>query len=296
MLKPEHPGAPSQAGLGYAVLAYGAWGLLPLYWKLFGGVTAVEVLCHRIVWSALLLAGVLAGRRQLGEFVTLGRSPRRLATLLTTALLLSGNWCLYIYGVNSERVVETSLGYFINPLLSVLLGCLVLRERLTLVQGLAVGLAALGVINFIGELGQVPWIALGLANSFALYGLLRKLATVQPLVGLAVETLLVAPLALGWLGTLAIAQTSHFGRSAGLTLSFIGCGLVTSLPLLWFNQAARRLPLSTLGFLQYLAPSLQLLLGVFAFQEPFTRTHALSFSLIGSALALYSADSLRRRR
>ncbi|NJK99516.1 MAG: EamA family transporter RarD [Spirulinaceae cyanobacterium SM2_1_0] len=285
----------ARAGLLYAALAYGAWGLFPLYWKLFVGVGAVEVLCHRIVWSAVLLLVSLAGRGQFQEFWAIRRSPRLLATLLTTALLLSANWGTYIYGVNTDRVVETSLGYFINPLFSVLLGCLVLREQLTRGQLLAVGLASLGVADFIRELGQVPWIALGLAVSFGLYGLLRKLATVQPLPGLAVETLLVVPLALLWLGRLAITDAAHFNDTPLLMLAFIGCGLVTSLPLLWFNNAARRLPLSTLGFMQYCAPSLQLLLGVFIFHEPFTRTHAISFSLIWLALAIYSAESLQRQ-
>lgn len=283
-------------GMFYAVLAYGAWGILPLYWKLFGTTPAIEVLSHRIVWSAVFLIGVLAFRKRLGEFWELWRSPRLLGMLLASAALLSLNWGTYIYGVNTERVVETSLGYFINPLFSVLLGCLFLRERLNRWQILAVGLAGLGVANFIWELQQVPWIALTLAASFGFYGLLRKVAAVRPMAGLAVETLLIAPVALGVLSTLTAQGQSHFATDPLLTRLFIGCGVITSLPLLWFNNAAKRLPLTTLGFMQYLAPTLQLLLGVFLFREPFTATHAVSFSLIWTALAIYSAHVLIRSR
>ena len=283
-------------GILYALLAYGAWGLLPIYWKLFGTTSPIEVLSHRIVWSALFLLGVLGVQGRLAEFRKLWRSPRLLLTLFTSAALLSFNWGIYIYGVNTERVVETSLGYFINPLISVLLGCLFLKEQLNRWQILAVGLAGLGVANFIWEFGQIPWIAIILAVSFALYGLLRKLAAVQPMAGLAIETLLISPIAIALLSHGATAGTSQFGSTTALTLLFIGCGVITSLPLLWFNNAAKRLPLATLGFMQYLAPSMQLLLGVFLYHEPFTATHAVSFSLIWAALVLYSANSFLKTR
>lgn len=283
-------------GILYALLAYGAWGLLPIYWKLFGTTSPIEVLSHRIVWSAVFLLGVLGVQGRLAEFRRLWRSPRLLLTLFTSATLLSFNWGIYIYGVNTERVVETSLGYFINPLISVLLGCLFLKEQLNRWQILAVGLAGLGVANFIWEFGQIPWIAIILAVSFALYGLLRKLAAVQPMSGLAIETLLISPIAIALLSHGATAGTSQFGSTIALTLLFIGCGVITSLPLLWFNNAAKRLPLATLGFMQYLAPSMQLLLGVFLYHEPFTATHAVSFSLIWAALVLYSANSFLKTR
>ncbi|MBD1911903.1 MULTISPECIES: EamA family transporter RarD [unclassified Leptolyngbya] len=283
-------------GLLFALLAYGAWGLLPIYWKFFGGVPALEVLCHRIVWSSVLLLGVLALQGRWEELQKLWRSPRYIATFTTTAIILSTNWGIYIYAVNANHVVETSLGYFINPLISVLMGCVFLRERLSRWQGLAVFLAFLGVLNFVVNLGKIPWIALGLAISFAVYGLLRKITPVQPMVGLAVETLVITPVALILLGQGAIAGNNHFGFNWTLSLLFIGCGLVTSLPLLWFNNAAHRLPLATLGFMQYIAPSLQLLLGVFLYHEPFTRTHAVSFGLIWAALAIFSTYSWRRSR
>lgn len=286
----------ARTGSIYALLAYGAWGLFPLYWKLFGQISPVEVLSHRVLWSMVLLTAILTLQQRGKEFRELWRSPKSVAGLLLTTTLLTCNWGLYIYGVNSDRVIETSLGYFINPLISVLLGFVFLRERLYLGQKIAVLLAMIGVINFIGYFGQVPWIAISLAVSFGLYGLLRKVIPVSPMVGLAVETLLATPVALGLLGYGAIMRSGHWGNSWWLTILFIGCGVVTSLPLLWFNNAAKRLKLSTMGFFQYLAPSIQLGLGVFLFHEPFTTTHAVTFGFIWTALAVYSATSLMQQR
>lgn len=295
MTKPLHLNrawaALRQSGAFYAVLAYSAWGLFPIYWKLFGQIAAIEVLSHRIIWSMVFLLGVLTYQHRGSELVQLWQTPKKLLLLLLTASFLSVNWGLYIYGVNSDRVVETSLGYFINPLVSVLLGFVVLKERLHWGQQIAVGLAAIGVANFIWQLGTVPWIALSLAFSFAMYGLLRKIVPVSPMVGLIVETLWMLPIALLVIGYGIVTGTGHFTITPWLTLSFIGAGLVTSLPLLWFNNAAKRLRLSTLGFFQYLAPSLQLLLGVFLYHEPFTPTHAVSFGCIWVALLTYSTTS-----
>jgi chloramphenicol-sensitive protein RarD len=286
----------AQSGTLYAVLAYTAWGLLPIYWKFFGQIPAIEVLSHRMIWSMVFLTLILLVQRRQAEFKQLWQSPGRLGVLLTTALLLTFNWGLYIYGVNTDRVVETSLGYFINPLVSVLLGFLFLKERLSRGQKLAVVLATVGVINFVWYVGQVPWIALGLAISFAFYGLLRKIVPVAPMVGLAVETLLITPLALAVVGYWAATGAGYFGEDWVTTLLFIGAGVMTSLPLLWFNNAAKRLRLSTLGFFQYVAPSLQLILGVFLYHEPFTHTHAVTFACIWSALAIYSATSWMTQR
>lgn len=283
-----------QTGALYAVLAYSSWGLLPIYWKFFGQVPAVEVLSHRIIWSALFLMVVLWVQHRQTEFWQIWQ-PKLLKGLLLTALLLAFNWGLYIYGVNTDRVVETSLGYFINPLVNVLLGFLFLKERLHRSQQVAVGLAALGVAYFIWQFGSVPWIALGLAISFAFYGLLRKVIAVAPLSGLAVETLLITPLALVIITYLAQTDQGHWGANPVLTVLFLGCGFVTSFPLLWFNNAAKRLRLSTLGFFQYLAPSFQLLLGVLLYREPFTFTHAVTFGLIWTALLVYSVSSLNVR-
>lgn len=226
------------------------------------------------------------------EVRSLLKARRTLVLLLISAALLTCNWGLYIYGVNTDRVVETSLGYFINPLVSVLLGFVVLKERLELGQQIAVVLAAIAVGYFIGQFGTIPWIALGLAFTFAFYGLVRKVVAVAPMVGLAIETLLVTPPALAFVTYQGAIGNATLGSSPTLTLLLVGAGVVTSMPLLWFNNAAKRLQLSTLGFFQYLAPSLQLMLAVFLYGEPFTPTHAVTFGLIWTALLLYSTTSL----
>jgi chloramphenicol-sensitive protein RarD len=288
-------------GMLYAVLAYGSWGLVPLYWKLFPKtIAAPEILSHRMLWSAVLLALILTLQTRLGEVQTYLRSPLLLRTLLLTASLLACNWGLYIYAVNSDRIIETSLGYFINPLINVLLGVVILKEKLHGGQAIAVGIATLGVLTFALGLGHIPWIALSLAFTFGLYGLLRKITPVSPLPGLLVETLLLVPLGLAYLTWLQTQGTpgqpaNHFNQSPQLTLLFIGCGLITSLPLIWFTNAAQRLHLSTLGFFQYLAPSLQLALAVFLYDEPFTPKHALTFGLIWLALGLYSSTAWVKR-
>lgn len=221
------------------------------------------------------------------------RSPRHLGILFLTATILAANWGLYIYGVNTNRVVETSLGYYINPLVNVLLGVVFLKERLNRIQVSAVVLATIGVAIFIWQMKTLPWIALVLALSFGAYGLLRKSAAIAPMVGLTVETLLITPIAIGLMSYWSATGTAHWGQSDRITALFIGCGVITSLPLLWFNTAAKRLRLSTLGFFQYLAPSFQLLLGVFLYHEPFTLTHLVTFGLVWSAIGLYASASLR---
>jgi len=277
------------------MLAYSTWGLLPIYWKLFGATPAIEVLSHRMIWSAVFLSGILLVQRRLDDLLALLRLPRQVLVLLLTASLLSFNWGLYIYGVNSDRVVEASLGYYINPLVTVLLGFVFLKERLYRGQQVAVAVAVVGVGYFIWRLGTVPWIALALAISFAFYGLLRKVVPVAPLVGLAVETLLITPITLLFVVWLGVTGQGRFGESLPMTLLFIGAGVATSMPLLWFNNAAKRLKLATLGFFQYLAPSLSLLLGVFVYGEPFTPVHAVTFGCIWTALLLYSVTALRAK-
>ena len=282
-------------GALYALLAYGAWGLLPIYWKFLGISPAVEVLSHRMIWSAVFLILILLVQRRLPDLLALLRQPRRVGVLFLTASLLSVNWGMYIYGVNSDQVVEASLGYYINPLVTVLMGFVFLKERLHPLQWLAVALAAVGVGYFIVQLGTVPWIALGLAITFACYGLLRKTTPVAPLVGLAVETLLITPFTLAFVSYLGITGQGHFGQTIPLTLLFMGAGVATSLPLLWFNTAAKRLPLATLGFFQYLAPSIALLLGVLVYGEPFTPTHLITFGCIWMALTLYTVTAWRQK-
>jgi chloramphenicol-sensitive protein RarD len=290
---PKHP---ALTGFVFALLAYASWGLLPLYWKPFTTVSPLEVVSHRVIWSLLLLALLVVLFRQVDEMRAVLRSGKRLAVLCLTASLLSVNWGLFIYGVVSGQVVQTSLGYFLNPLVSILLAFLFLKERLNLVQLLAVFLAACGVAHFGWRLGQLPWIALALALTFGLYGLLRKIVAVTPLVGLLVETALMTPPALAIIWSLSSQGRAGFGNSANLTLLFLGAGVVTTLPLLWFNSATKLLRLSTMGFLQYLAPTLQLLVGVVVFKEPFSSREVISFVLIWTAIAIYLYSLLRSRQ
>jgi len=285
----------SRAGLLYGVAAYGLWGLLPLYFKALGGVGPLEVLCHRVLGSAVLLWGWVWLRNSRQE-VRAALRPRVLGLLSLTGLLIAANWLVYIWAVMNSRVVEASLGYFVNPLLSLALGVVFLRERLRPVAWAAVGLAAAGVGLEAFQQGGLPWPALALASSFAFYGLLRKLAPVEAALGLAVETALLAPLALAalvWLGL--DGQLVFLRRSGQLDGLLILAGLITAVPLVCFNRAVRLLPLSTAGFLQYLAPSGQFLLGVLAFHEPMPEGRWWAFAFIWAALALFSLDLARRR-
>ncbi|MBK6472610.1 MAG: EamA family transporter RarD [Betaproteobacteria bacterium] len=280
-------------GLAYALLAFGSWGLFPLYFALIATVPPLEVVLHRSVWSLVLVLGVLAWQQRwawLGETL---RQPKRVALFAASALLLACNWLVYVMAVQTGHVAEASLGYFINPLVNVLLGVLVLHERLRPLQWLAVAVAAAGVLWLTWQGGRLPWIALVLAGSFGLYGLIRKTAPLGALEGLALENLLLAPLAvpalLWWSfahdGVLVAGPASQIGW---LLLS----GPLTALPLLWFAGAARRLKLSTLGLVQYLGPTLQLMLAVWVFHEPFDTMRLVGFVMIWSALALVSADAL----
>jgi chloramphenicol-sensitive protein RarD len=287
-------------GLLYALLAFGIWGLFPLYFQLIAQVSAVEVVLQRSVWSLVFVLGILAWQ---GRWTWLGealRQPRRVALFTASALLLSCNWLTYVYAVQTGQVVEASLGYFINPLLNVLLGVVLLRERLQPVQWAAVGLAACGVLWLTWHAGRLPWIALALAASFGVYGLIRKTAPLGALEGLALENLLLAPIvvpALVWWtffhgGALLQAQP---GQPA-LTFWLLMSGPLTALPLLCFAAAARRLPLATLGMVQYTSPSLQLVLGIWVLHEPFDTQRLLGFALIWSALLLLSINALRQHR
>ena len=284
---------PSPLGLFYAVLAFVSWGLFPLYWKAFSSASPWETLSHRAVWSLLVLAVLVLVSRQIREVIAVIRSPKRISLLLLTATLLSTNWALFIYGVISGQVVQTSLGYFLTPLVNILLAFVFLKERLTPWQTAAVGLAACGVMHFGWHLGTFPWIAVGLAVTFGFYGLLRKVVAVTPLTGLLVETAWMTPIALVILAGVHRGGGQTFGTSPGLTALFLGAGIITTLPLLWFNSAAKLLPLSTMGFLQFLAPCLQLAVGVILFHEPFTARDGVSFVLIWGAIAIYVVTLLR---
>lgn len=282
------------AGLLFGLGAYSIWGLLPIFMKLLTAVPAVEILVHRVIWSALLLALIVTGARGWRQVAATFRSLRLLGTLAVTALLIGGNWLLYIWAVNNGHVLETSLGYFINPLLNVALGVIVLRERLGRAQVAAVALAAAGVLYLGIAQGGVPWISLTLAVSFSLYGLFRKMAPVDPLTGLFVETLLLAPASLGVV--FHIGAGNHFGQDAQLSLLLVAAGVLTAVPLLLFAAAGKRLRFTTLGLLQYLAPSMLFLLAVLVYHEPLTHAHLVAFVLIWIGLAIFATDALRAER
>ncbi|MBO9580953.1 MAG: EamA family transporter RarD [Sphingobium sp.] len=285
--------ATHRTGLFNGIAAYGLWGLLPLYFKLFPTVGPVEVVAHRVVWSVVFLAVILVTARLFPDFVAALRQPRILGALTVSAVLIAINWLVYIWAIYNAHILAGSLGYFLNPLVNILLGMVFLHERLRRTQLVAVTIAALGVaVLAAGEL-QTLWISLTLAVSFGLYGLVRKLTPVPAAVGLAVETLVLAPPALAALIWFGMAGTLSFGRDGVETALLIGTGAITSVPLLLFAGAARRLPMITLGLLQYIAPSLQFLAGYFLFDEPLSAARLASFGLIWLALALFVADSLR---
>jgi chloramphenicol-sensitive protein RarD len=274
----------------YALLAYGMWGLMPLYLRAVRDVPPLEVLAHRIVWSFVLLLGVLTLVGGFGWLVRIRKEPRIVLSFVASSALLSVNWFVYIWAVGAGRVIDASLGYFINPLLSVVLAVFILKERLRPLQWAAVAIAALGVLWLTVLAGQLPWIGLSLAGSFGMYGLLRKTAALDALAGLSLETLLLAPIALLFLtfqGRGAWPQAS-----AELKLLLVAAGPVTALPLLCFSAGARRIRLSLLGILQYLGPSLQLALGVLVFEESFALPKLCGFLLIWLSLLVYSIEGL----
>ena len=290
------PGRERRAGLAYGLAAYGAWGVFPIYLKAVRTVPVLEVLCHRVVWALVILLVLTGVRGELRAVADALRHRRALLVLSGSTMFIALNWLVYIYSVTHDRILESSLGYYINPLISVLLGVVLLRERLEPLMKAAALLAAAGVVWLAIGLGQLPWISLVLAFSFGLYGLLRKIAPVGALIGLTVETLLLAPLAAGYLvWAEARGRATFLSGRWGIDVLLLLAGPVTAIPLLCFAAAARRLPLSTIGFLQYVAPTLQFLLAVTVYAEAFDRARAGAFACIWVAVALFAFDSVRRR-
>ena len=284
-------------GVLYAALAFTWWGLFPLYFRIVTTVPAPEILAHRIVWSLVFLLGVLALRRQWAWLGQVSRQPRVLAAFAASALLLACNWLTYLWAVNNGHVIDASLGYFINPLVNVLLGYTLLHERPRRAQWIALSLATLGVLWLTLALGKLPWIALVLAASFGAYGLMRKVAVLGPLEGLALESILLAPLALLALAFWSRQGNASFPAPDALTnLWLVAFGPITAVPLLLFAAGARRLPLTTLGLLQYIGPTIQFAIGGWVFREPFTAIRLVGFGCIWLALLLYSADGWRSAR
>jgi chloramphenicol-sensitive protein RarD len=294
-----HPEARSSAVVGVAcgAGAFVCWGLFPIYFKLVAEVPAPEVLAHRIVWSVVFVAGLITLRRRWSAVGAAFADRRLVATLMLSATVISINWVVFIWAVGEGRILGASLGYFINPLVSVVLGVVVLGERLRPAQWGAVGLAVIAVGWQIIGFGSVPWVALTLAVSFGFYGLIRKVAKVDAFTGLFVETLVLSPLAIGYIVFLAVVGGGVFARF-GLHMDalLVAAGVITPLPLILFVAGAQRIRLSTVGLLQYLAPTGQFLLAVFVYDEPFTRDSLITFALIWLALALYTFDTLRHER
>ena len=288
------------SGLVYAALAYVIWGLFPIYFHALARVDAFEIVMHRSLWSFVFVWAALVALRRLEWVPGVVRRPRLVAQFMLSALFLSANWLLYVWSVNHGHVVEASLGYFVTPLVNVLLGTWVLKERPRRLQWLAVAVAACGVLWLTSTLGRPPWIALGLATSFGTYGLLRKTAPLGALEGLAVETAVMAPVALVALAMMSAPRGGLFAGMDGATAGWLlFAGPLTAIPLLLFAAGARRVMMATLGTLQYLSPSIQFLLGVTFFGEPLQGTRLAGFVVIWSALVIYSADGflwMRRQR
>ena len=287
----------SKGGVPLGLAAYAIWGVMPLYFKLLQGVQPTEIVAHRILWSLLLLGLLATAWRRWRAIRAALTTGKVLVTLIVTACLIAVNWLVYIYAIVSGHVLEGSLGYYLNPLVNVLFGVLLLKERLSRAQVFACLLAGAGVAVMAAGAGSGLWISLTLALSFASYGFLRKVAPVDALEGLWVETLVLAPVALFWVFHLQAQGSAGFAHQGlAIDLILILGGAVTALPLLLFTAAAKRLPYSTLGFLQYIAPSLQFLLAVLVFHEPFGHVQALCFAAIWTALAIFSVEAIRTAR
>lgn len=287
----------TRLGAVSAMAAFILWGLTPIYFKALSGVPALEIIAHRVLWALLLLAGAVLATGGLQRLGALRRTPGIVGLLALTSSLVTTNWLIYVWAVNDGRVLETSLGYFINPLVNVLLGGLVLHERLRPAQRIAVGLAAAGVANQVLLQGALPWVSLVLAATFGIYALLRKRLPLDAISALFVEILIATPVALTYLAWAAGRGTLHFGHHGAVTdMLLAAAGIVTVVPLLLFAIGARRLTLSTLGLVQYLAPSITFLLGVLVYHETFDASRVVTFALIWIGLAIYSVDLWRALR
>jgi len=286
----------SWLGTLYALVSFLIWGFLPLYWKWLGGVPAIETLAHRVFWAGAVLI-VVVPVLQRRELRAAFRDPRALLAAMLAGILLGANWFVYIWAISVDRLVEASLGYYINPLVNVLLGVVFLRERLTRPQTVALALATAGVLVLTVSHGQFPWISIALGFSFGIYGLVKKIGRLNTLVSLLVELLLLAPVAGIYILIIGRAGEGAFAAgNAMVTALLAGAGIVTVTPLLLFGAGARRIPLSRVGFLQYIAPTAMLLIGTVLYDEPFTPAHAVSFALIWAALAIFTFTIVRGQR
>ncbi|GHH97303.1 EamA family transporter RarD [Neobacillus kokaensis] len=288
----------TQLGALYAGFSYFIWGLLPIYWKLLDDINEKEILANRIFWSFIFMLLILLFTKKWGLFLYtikgFARNKKQLYALIFASIMISGNWYIYIWAVNNGHIVDSSLGYYINPLVSILLGMIVLKEKLSLYQYISFGLAAIGVLIITISLGRFPWIAIALALSFGLYGLVKKMINVDSSVGLALETLAITPVAVIYMVHLFVQGTNAFQEAGvGTIWLLIGGGAATAVPLLYFAKGAQKIPLSLLGFLQYIAPTLMLLLGIFVYHEHFSKVQLISFLFIWSALMIYSLSKTK---
>ena len=285
-----------KSGLVFAVTAYFIWGIFPLYWKMLDKVSAIEILAHRIVWSFLFLSLVVSASRNQNFFQYL-KNKRAMLLLSTSAVLIAANWGIYIYAVNNHQIVEASLGYYINPIVNITLGVIFLKESLNRMQVWALFFAVAGLVFLTVEIGKLPVVSLLLAVTFGLYGLVRKKANLQSMPGLLIETMVLAPVAIIYLWMGHNSGSGAFLHQGILTsVLLILAGPVTAVPLFLFGIAATRIPLSTMGFIQYFSPTIQLLIGVLVFKEEFTQANLISFSLVWMGLALYSYSLVKQFR
>jgi chloramphenicol-sensitive protein RarD len=285
------PSPAARRGFAFALAAYLAWGVFPLYFRALREVGAPEILAHRVAWSAVFLAALVSVQRRWKEYARAFGSLRSVGTYALSTTLVTVNWLLYIVAVVTGHVLDASLGYFINPLVNVLLGVVFLRETLRPRQAMAVGLAALGVVLLVLRVGRFPWLALSLAFSFGSYGLVRKKANIDPVIGLLVETTLITPVALGLIGLRVWTGTGALGRDGTTTALLLLAGVITAVPLIWFAHGVKNLRLATMGLIQFLAPTMQFLIAVALFHEPFTSAHAIAFACIWASLAVYTWDT-----
>lgn len=288
--------SPTQAGMMFAVSAYTMWGVAPIYFKQLLHVSATEILMHRIIWSALVLMGLIIGLRQINKVTTALADKKVMGLLVSAGLLLGCNWWLFIWAINNDHLLEASLGYYINPLFNVLFGFVFLGERFRKLQKFAVGLAFIGVAILIFSFGEVPYIALTLAFTFSLYGLLRKQVKVDSIPGLLIETCMMLPLAIGYWCWIDSPTSNFTNNPVSTNVLFILAGLVTTAPLLCFTAAAKRLLYSTLGFFQYIGPSIMFVLAVVVYNEPFNIERMITFGFVWTGLAVFTFDAVRQYR
>lgn len=280
-------------GVIYAVAAYTLWGILPIYWKLINSVFPIEILSNRIVWAFVFTIIIVGVTKQWQEIRYIWQDKKQMLQICLASILIAFNWGLYIWAVNSDRIVDASLGYYINPLFAVALGVVVFKEKLTFWQGSALIIAAIGVLIKTMQYGKIPWISLGLAISFALYGAIKKSIKANSIVGLTLETTMLTPIALAYIATRQFGGVSAFQtESKVVILLLIGAGVVTAVPLLLFASGARRLPMSVIGFTQYISPTISLFIGIFLYGESFTGVDLVGFGFIWIALIIYSVSQI----